>query len=207
PHQGDSAMTTRRQFLAAGAATLAAPLFVPASALGRDDKAPASDRIVIGVIGTGGQGRGLLSRFAGEQDLEAVAVCAVDERRLKEGQKLAEKRGGKKVATYKDFRDLVGHKGLNAVIVATPDHWHALATIAACKAGLDVYCEKPLANSIGEGRAMCKAAEDFKRVVQTGSHERSGARARFACEIVRNGKIGKLKTLRINLPRDARPHK
>src|SRR5262249_52510909 len=136
PAHRSCTVTTRRQFLATGAAALAAPLFVPASALGRGDKAAANDRIVIGVIGTGGQGRGLLGRFAGEKDVEIAAVCDVDERHLQSAQKLAEKRS-KKVATYKDFRDLVGHKGLNAVIVATPDHWHALATIAACKAGLD----------------------------------------------------------------------
>src|SRR5262249_7660062 len=126
-------MTTRRQFLATGAFALGAPLFVSARALGRDDKAAANDRIVMGVIGTGGQGSGLTGAFAGQKDVEIVAVCDVDERHLKAGKQTAEKRGAKKVATYRDFRDLIAHKGLNAVVVATPDHWHALATIAACK--------------------------------------------------------------------------
>jgi predicted dehydrogenase len=197
-------MTTRREFLqqtaAASAGALALPLIVPASAVGRDEaKAPPSDRITIGVIGTGGRGRSLIGAFRRQKDVDVVAVCDVDARHLQRGQQAAEK-GGKKVKAYKDFRDLIDHKGLTAVIVATPDHWHALASIAACKAKLDVYCEKPLANSIGEGRAMCKAAAENKRVVQTGSHERSGPNARFACELVRNGKIGKLKTVRINLP-------
>jgi len=193
-------MTTRREFLSRSAALAAAPLFVPATALGRDGKAAASERIVIGVIGTGGQGRGLTNNFAGQKDVEVVAVCDVDSRHLAQAEQLVTKRTRRKPATYKDFRDLIAHKGLNAVIVATPDHWHALATIAACKAGLDVYCEKPLANSIAEGRAIVKAAQEHKRIVQTGSHERSGANARRACEIVRNEKIGKLKTIRINLP-------
>ena len=200
----------RRQFLsgsaAASAGLLAAPLFVPATALGRDGKAPASERIRMGFIGTGGQGRGLLGRFLGQKDVEVLAVCDVDANHLKAAQQQAEKRT-KKCATYKDFRDLVAHKGLDAVVVATPDHWHALAAIAACNADLDVYCEKPLANSIGEGRALCDAASKHKRVVQCGSHERSNPRGRFACEIVRNGKIGKLQTIRINLPCDDGHHK
>ncbi len=194
--------STRRQFLAHSAAgALAAPLFVPASALGRADKAPASERLVVGVIGTGGQGRGLINNFLGHKDVEIAAVCDVDSRHLDLARQLVAKRAGKKDCKgYKDYRQLIAHKGLNAVIVATPDHWHALASVAALKANLDVYCEKPLANSIGEGRAICEAARQSRRVLQTGSHERSGANARFACELVRSGKIGKLHTLRINLP-------
>ncbi len=192
-------MTTRRDFLSASAAFAAAPLFVPASALGRDGKSAASDRIRVGVIGTGGRGNSLIRAFLNEKDVDIVAVCDVDERHLDRGQKSAEK-GGKPVARYRAFRGLLDHKGLDAVVVATPDHWHALPSIAACRAGLDVYCEKPLTNSIGEGRALVNAAREHKRVVQCGSHERSGPRARFACEVVRNGHLGKLKTLRINLP-------
>jgi predicted dehydrogenase len=197
--------TTRRTFLqqaaAAPAAALAAPLFVPASALGAAGPAPASERIVVGVIGTGGRGRSLINAFVNEKDVQVVAVCDVDARHRKLGQALVQKRYGHAgCAAYKDFRDLLDHQGLNAVVVATPDHWHALASIAACRAGLDVYCEKPLANSVGEGRAICEAVRRHKRVLQTGSHERSGANARFACELVRNGRIGKLQTLRINLP-------
>jgi predicted dehydrogenase len=198
-------MTTRRQFLSASAA-LAAPLFVPASALGRGGKAAPSERIQVGVIGTGGRGNSLIRGFLREKDVDVVAVCDVDDRHLDNGQKNAEK-GGKSVKRYRAFRGLIDQKGLDAVIVATPDHWHALTTIAACRAGLDVYCEKPLANSIGEGRALCDAAKEHKRIVQCGSHERSGPRARFACEVVRNGHTGKLKTLRINLPCDDEHHK
>lgn len=192
--------TSRRQFLSTSAALLSAPLYVPATALGRDDRAPASERIRVGVIGTGGRGRGLIGSFLNEKDVDIVAVCDVDTRHLEQGKAVVEKRAKNKATAYKDFRDLIAHKGLDAVVVATPDHWHALPSIAACKAGLDVYCEKPLTNSIGEGRVLCDTAKEFKRIVQCGSHERSGGNARFACEIVRNGKIGKLKTLRINLP-------
>jgi predicted dehydrogenase len=197
----------RRQFVCGAAGLLAAPLFVPATALGRGGKAAPSERIRIGVIGTGGQGRGLLGNFLGQKDVDVVAVCDVDTKHLLAAKQQADKRNKKPCDAFKDFRDLIAVKGLNAVVVATPDHWHALATIAACKAGLDVYCEKPLANSIGEGRALCDAAKEHKRVVQCGSHERSNPRGRFACEIVHNGKIGKLQTIRINLPCDDGHHK
>jgi predicted dehydrogenase len=199
-----SSNPTRRQFLssaAASAAGLTLPLIVPASALGRADRAAASDRIAIGAIGTGGRGRSLIGAFLREKDVQVVAVCDVDARHRKQAQELVQKKyGTKDCAAYADFRKLLEHKGLDAVIVATPDHWHALAAVAAASAGKDVYCEKPLANSVGEGRAICEAVRKHKRVLQTGSHERSGSNARFACELVRNGHLGKLHTIRINLP-------
>jgi predicted dehydrogenase len=195
---------TRRQFLsqaAASTAGLAVPLFVPASALGRAGKAAASERITLGVIGTGGRGRSLIGAFLSQKDAQVVAVCDVDAGHRKQGQELVRKRSGARdCAAYNDFRKLLEHKGLDAVVVSTPDHWHALAAVAAANAGKDVYCEKPLANSVGEGRAICEAVRKNKRVLQTGSHERSGGNARFACELVRNGRLGKLHTIRINLP-------
>jgi predicted dehydrogenase len=104
-----------------------------------------------------------------------------------------------------DFRELVGRNDVDTICVSTPDHWHALASVAALDAGKDVYCEKPLANSVYEGRAICRAAARNGRIVQTGSHERSGDGRRHACELVRNGRIGKLHTIRINLPNND-PH-
>jgi predicted dehydrogenase len=200
-----SSEATRRQFLhqaaAATAGALGAPLFVRASALGRAGRPAASERIVVGVIGTGGRGRGLTGAFLNEKDVQVVAVCDVDDRHLRPAVAQVNKKYARKdCAAYKDFRDLLKHKGLDAVVVATPDHWHALVSVAAARAGKDIYCEKPLANSIAEGRAICEAVRTHKRVLQTGSHERSGDNARFACELVRNGRIGKLQTVRINLP-------
>jgi predicted dehydrogenase len=197
--------SSRRQFLqGAAAASLGAlglPLFVPASALGRQAKAAASERINLGVIGTGGRGRGLMKMFMNEKDVQVVAVCDVETPHRHQAQELVnQKYGNNDCGSYKDFRELIGRKGLDAVVVATPDHWHALASIAAAKANLDIYCEKPLANSVAEGRAICDAVKQHKRILQTGSHERSGSNARFACELVRSGKIGKLHTIRINLP-------
>jgi predicted dehydrogenase len=195
-----SPSTNRRDFLKQSA-VLAAPLVIPATALGREGRAAASERIVLGVIGTGGRGRSLTNAFLSQPDVQVVAVCDVDEKHLKAGQQIVHKKyGNTDCRAYKDFRELLRHRGLNAVVVATPDHWHALASIAAANAKLDVYCEKPLANSVAEGRAICEAVRRNNVVLQTGSHERSNSNGRFACELVRNGKIGRLHTVRINLP-------
>jgi predicted dehydrogenase len=190
----------RRDFLKRSAA-LTAPLFVPASALGLGASVAASDRITVGVIGTGGQGRGLANAFMGEKDVQLVAVCDVDANHLKQAKAQVDKKyGNADCAAFKDFRELLAKKEIDAVVVATPDHWHALASVAAAKAGKDIYCEKPLANSIGEGRAIANAVKENKRILQCGSHERSGANSRFACELVRSGRIGNVHTVRINLP-------
>lgn len=208
-----SRKTSRRQFLKNAAATtagaLAAPLFVPASALGRDEKkTAANDRIVIGVIGTGGRGRALIDQFAREKDVQIVQVCDVDKKHLTDGQKQVNKLyNNKDCKASGDFRDVLANKDINAVIVATPDHWHALASIAAAKAGKDIYCEKPLTNSVGEGRALCNAVRDMKTILQCGSMERSGENINLVAELVRAGRIGKLHTVRINLPCSDPHHK
>ena len=205
--------STRRQFLKGAAAITAAamtgPYFVPATALGRDEKkSAASDRIVIGVIGTGGRGRGLIGAFAKEKDVQIVQVCDVDKKHLEQGVEAVNKaHGNKDCKSTGDFRELIANKDLNAVIVATPDHWHALASIAAAKAGKDIYCEKPLTNSVGEGRALCKAVADMKVVLQCGSMERSGENIQLVAELVRAGRIGKLHTARISLPCNEKHHK
>jgi predicted dehydrogenase len=195
--------TTRRRFLqqaAASAGALALPLAVPAAAPAGGRAAP-SERIVLGFIGTGGRGRSLLNAFMSEKDVQVVAVCDVDAGHRRQAREMVNKKyQNKDCAAYNDFRDLLGHKGVDAVVVATPDHWHALAAVAAAKAGKDVYCEKPLANSVAEGRAICEAVREHKRILQTGTQERSGDNARFAAELVRNGRLGKLHTVRIHLP-------
>jgi hypothetical protein len=195
---------SRRRFMKQAGTTLGAigvPYIVPASALGLGGQAAPSDRIAIGVIGTGGRGQDLIKMFFKQPDAQLVAVCDVDrEHREKAQSMINEQYGNKDCALFSDFRQLIARPDIGAVIIATPDHWHALASVAALNAGKDVFCEKPLANSVGEGRAICEAVRKNNRVLQTGSHERSGPNARFACELVRSGKIGKLQTIRINLP-------
>jgi predicted dehydrogenase len=196
---------TRREFLktaaAVSAGSFALPTIIPASALGRDGAAAPSERIVMGCIGTGGQGRGNMGRFLSFPDVQVVAVCDPDERhRNLARDAVHQKYGNQDCAAFSDYQELVGRGGLDAVSVATPDHWHALTTIAALNAGADVYCEKPLTNSVREGRAVVRAAEKNGRIVQCGSHERSTNSIRLACEQVRNGKIGKVHTVQIHLP-------
>ncbi len=201
---------TRRDFLrkttAASAAAIAAPYFVPAHVLGAEGT-PPSDKLGIGVIGTGGMGRGHVGWIMGQQDLVLRGVCDVDKRHLQQALDMA--RGsdsGKDCAGYSDFRELLAEPGIDAVWVVTPDHWHALISIAAAKAGKDIYCQKPLANSVGEGRAMVDAAKEHGRVLQCGSQERSTPSVRYACELVRNGKLGEIKTIQVYLPCDDQHH-
>lgn len=203
--------TSRRDFLkrttAASAAALSFPYIVPASALGKDGKVAPSNRIVMGCVGTGGKGRNNMGTFMSFPDVQVVAVCDADLAHQKAALAAVNKRyGNQDCAGIHDYRELVARKDLDAVSVATPDHWHALASVAAANAGKDIYCEKPLANSIGESRAICDAVEKNNRVLQTGSHERSGGNARYAAELVQNGRIGKLHTLRVNLPCDQGHH-
>ncbi|UCH33138.1 MAG: Gfo/Idh/MocA family oxidoreductase [Armatimonadota bacterium] len=182
---------TRRQFLqkaggAAAAAAVVQPIFLSQNVFG------ANDRIVMGLIGCGGQGVANMSFFLGNPDVEFAAVCDVDKERAAQTADGA----GEKVTAYSDFRELLERKDIDAVIVATPDHWHALPTILACEAGKDVYVEKPLAASIAEGRAMVNAARRYERVVQGGTQQRSGAHFQRAAEIVRSGLLGKVSLCR-----------
>lgn len=196
---------TRRDFLrkstVASAAALAAPYIIPAHVLGGQASTAPSDKLGIGVIGTGGMGRGHLGWILSQPDLVARAVCDVDKGQLKQATDLANaSENGKECVPFSDFRELLAHPGIDAVWVVTPDHWHALITVAAAKAGKDIYCQKPLANSIGEGRAMVDAAKQYNRVLQCGSQERSTATVRNACELVRSGKLGEIKTVQVYLP-------
>ncbi|HUR55103.1 MAG TPA: Gfo/Idh/MocA family oxidoreductase [Gemmataceae bacterium] len=190
------ARITRRGFLstsAAGAAVLGLPACIYRAAVLAQDK--PSDRIRIGSIGVGRQGTGNLKAFV----KNVVAVCDVDTTHLASAAKLVEG-AGTKPQTFGDYRKLLESKDIDAVIVTTPDHWHALQTVHACQAQKDVYCEKPLSLTVAEGRAMVKAARDNKRVVQTGSQQRSAKEFRHACELVRNGAIGAVKTIKVGLP-------
>jgi predicted dehydrogenase len=206
---------SRREFLKRTAAVAAMPTIISAAALGRGGAVAPNDRIVMGCIGTGGKGMDNMRIFMGNPEVQIVAVCDVDKSRCDAALAEVEKHYGaakasgewKGCTAHNDFRELLARDDINAVSIATPDHWHALPSIAAADAGMDIYCEKPLANSIAEGRAICDAVTRNGRVLQTGSHERSNERIRFACELVRNGRLGKLRTIRINLPCSDSHHK
>jgi predicted dehydrogenase len=185
---------SRRRFLGSTGLGLAAPYFINSRALGAADKRAASDRVVAALIGCGGRGMGLLG-IHDDPGCTIAAVCDVDQQRLA----AAQNRIGKCDA-YQDFRRILDRPDIDAVLIGTPDHWHAAITVMACQAGKDVYCEKPLCRTIHEGRQMVEAARRYGRVVQMGTQYRSIAKTRQACEWVRNGRLGKVHTVRLSHP-------
>jgi len=208
-------LTTRRDFLktaGAAAAGLAAPMFIPASTLGRDGATPPSERIGMGFIGLGGQGSGHLlggawtyvpGGYFAREDVQVLAVCDVRKERRENAlqrcnQMYAQKLGQPSyngVRAYNDFREVLARPDIDAVLIAVPYHWAALLATMAMRSGKDVYCEKPIAITIREGRMLVETSKRFGRVYQAGMQQRSeyGGRFRLACELVRNGRIGQLK--------------
>jgi predicted dehydrogenase len=171
------------------------------TALGSLRVAGANDRVNVGVIGAGDRGRAVWQQFLKQPDVNPVAVCELYQPYL---QKAVQAAGGK-VATFGDFRKLLELKDVDAVIVGTPDHWHALPTIRACEAGKDVYCEKPLSLFVREGRLMVEAARRHNRVVQTGSQQRSGLHYIEAVKLIQAGKIGAVHKITAGYTRNAMP--
>jgi len=189
---------SRRTFLKgaslfAGAAVLG-PTIIPSSALGRDGSVAPSCRIGLGFIGQGGRGSGIAPGFLGP-DTQAIAVCDVWTNRAE----AAKKRLGA-VYAYTDFRELLARDDIDAVVIATPEHWHVPIAVAAAKAGKDMYCEKSLGTTVAEGRICSDTIKRYGRIFQFGTMQRSGHNFRHACELVRNGRIGKLHTITIHVP-------
>jgi predicted dehydrogenase len=184
---------TRRSFLGSAGVFLGLPAATYRAAVLAQNL--PSETVRVGCIGVGGQGTGNMNAIK----KNVVAVCDVDKDHLAKAAAGLEK-SSVKARTFTDYRAMLEAKDIDAVIISTPDHWHALNTIDACKAGKDVYCEKPLTLVVAEGRAMVKAARDNKRVVQTGSQQRSAREFRHACELVRNGALGKLTQVKVGLP-------
>ena len=192
---------SRRKFIATTGGTLAAPLFVPGSVLGRAGAVPPSERIVLGTIGCGGMGRGNTRGFMRQPDAQVVAMCDVDSKQLEQGRGDVNKHyGNDDCAKYSDFRDLLARKDIDAVTVATPDHWHGLITVMAAYAKKDIYCQKPMAHTFAEGQAMVAAVRKNNVVLQVGSQQRSHGNFRQAVSVVRNGHLGKIKHVQVGLP-------
>lgn len=183
---------TRRTFTKAGATAVLGLAASKSTASSAEKVVGANDRIRLGVIGVANRGGQLINAFMKHADMEIVALCDVDKRTLAK----AKARCGGNQDTYGDFRKLIERNDIDAVIVATPDHWHAIQTIDACNAGKDVYVEKPVSLTIHEGRQMVKAARRTRRVVQVGTHRRSGKIYAQAAQLVREGKIGKVTVTR-----------
>ncbi len=197
----------RRSFLKAAVATLAAPAIAPATALGLGGRAAPSERITVGFIGTGIMAKAYhLPELLKMPDVQALAVCDVDTTRREQAKRRVAEAYSKETSykvcdAYIDFRELLARKDIDAVCIATPDHWHAIPIIEACKAGKDVYCEKPLTLTSAEAKRCIDAARKHKRVVQTGSQQRSSifGQFRYACEIVRSGRLGKIKSVTVGV--------
>ena len=196
---------TRRGFLKAAAAAVAAPSVVPCSVLGAD--AP-SNQITMGCIGVGRQGSGNMQGFLDR--VRVVAVCDVDAGRAQAAKQTVERRYAERLGNgvykgclaYSDFRDLLARRDIDTCLICTPDHWHTLPAVAAAQAGKDMYIEKPLTLTVPEGRVLSDAVRRYGRVLQVGSQQRSDTRFRTACELVRNGRIGKLHTVTVILATD-----
>ncbi|AUD03595.1 Gfo/Idh/MocA family protein [Spirosoma pollinicola] len=199
-----SALNNRRTFLKQ-AAGLAVFSIVPRHVLGRGFLAP-SDQISLGLIGLGKQSAGLRGQFL-KNNARIMAICDVDKPKVatfaevinKHYAEKADKESYNGCLLYNDYRELLNNKGIDAVVIATPDHWHSPIAIAAAKAGKDIYCEKPLSLTIQEGRDMVNATRKYKRVFQTGNMQRSWKEFRQAVELVRNGYIGQVKTVNVNV--------
>ncbi len=193
-----SSRVTRRGFVkGAAAAAVAAPMVLPSSVFGNEEKEAPSERITLGFIGMGKMNRGHLGRFLGYGDVQVLAVCEVDTTRREHAKKMVEdKYAGdgsyKGCDAYIDYRELIARNDIDAVVIATPDHWHTHPVVEACKAKKDIYCEKPLTLTIAEAKACIDAVRKYDVVFQTGSQQRSAREFRYACELVRNGRIGKI---------------
>jgi predicted dehydrogenase len=208
----NSTPINRRDFVQKSASALAGFMIVPRFVLG--GKKPdgnlytaPSDVISLGFIGTGKQGRGLTSSFLGTNEIRIAAISEVYKAkaeltidRIKTHYSKNTQLGAySEIPVYNDFRELLARKDIDAVVIASPDHWHAAMAVRAAEAGKDIYCEKPLALTVKEGRAMVDAARKHKRVFQTGSMQRSWPEFRQTAELIRNGYIGEVKTIKVNI--------
>ena len=191
-------MTTRRDFLRQtallGAGLTISPFFIKAGSAG----VGANDKIGVGLIGCNGMGFEDLKAFLRNPEVECIALSDIDENVLNNRAAETEKITGKKVKhLYKDWRKLIDNKDIDLVIVGPPDHWHCLQMVSACQAGKDVYCEKPLGNSIEECNIMVRAAQKYNRVVQVGQWQRSDPHWQDAMQFVHSGQLGKIRTVRV----------
>ncbi len=222
PHPAHPDCRSRRDFLrkaiGVSAAGFAFPTIVPGTALGLSGAVAASNRITLGVIGTGNQGFNDIDSFLHDDRVQIVAVCDANRespgywdgkvggreparRRVESHYEKQSKAGSYRgCAAHVDFREVLGRIDIDAVEICTPDHWHALMVVEACRAGKDIYCQKPLSLTVAEGRVMSYAVNRSHVVFQTGSQQRSDERFRRAAELVQNGRIGDLRTVKVGMP-------
>ncbi len=196
-----SQKVTRRGFLrraAAAGTAIALPVVVPSSVLGKE--AP-SNQVTVGSIGVGGRGSGIMQEAAGCPNTKIVAVCDVfQDRRENHAAALNRQYGGKVCTPYRDLRELLARNDIDAVTIGTSDHWHVPAALMAVRSGKDVYVEKPLGLSIEQNLAIRREVQRYGRIFQYGTQQRSMAHIRFGCELVRNGRLGKIQSVEVTAP-------
>jgi predicted dehydrogenase len=195
----------RRRFMkeagVAAAGIMGFPYLIRSSALGLAGTIAPSNRIIVGCVGMGWQGGSNLGAFLAEPDAQVAAICDIDKKHLEDARnRINGHYQNTDCKTYADFRQLMADPGIDAVMLALPDHWHGIIAIAAARAGKDIYGEKPLTHTLREGRILCDTVRRFGVIWQTGSWQRSESNFRFACELVRNGRIGKVHTVQVGLP-------
>jgi len=156
-----------------------------------------SDKVVVGVMGVGGRGTFLTQEFASRPEVGIAYICDVDSRKFQRAVKVVEEKQGKAPRTISDFRRILEDKNVDAMVCATPDHWHGVATVMACQAGKDIYVEKPASHNIWEGRKMVEAARQHNRVVQVGMQNRSNSYGRSARDLIQSGKLGGVHLVRV----------
>jgi len=196
---GQPEHATRREFLKTAGAALSAPYVLTSTALGAQRRSPASDRITMGCIGIGGRGRGDMGGFMRFPGVQVVAVCDVVKGKRDAAKAQVNARyGNKNCAAYNDFRKIMDRRDIDAVSIATPDHWHAIPAIQACGSGKDVFCEKPLSLTIRDGRAMVEATRRYARVFSSGSQRVLGDYGRLA-RYIRGGAIGEVREAYVNV--------
>jgi len=198
---------TRRSFLGGAAAAVAAPWVAPSSVLGLNGAVPPSERVALGIIGTGGRGTGNMKSLLPLAATQVVAVCDVRREKREAAADIAAKhyaatdRGsGKPCDQYTDFRELLDRDDVDAVVISPQDHWHAPIAVAAARAGKDMYCEKPLGVAVTESAAIRDAVRRYERVFQTGTQQRSDGKFRQACNLARLGRLGKIHTIEVAAP-------
>lgn len=219
----NASVSFRRRFFqqcAAFGASLGYPTIIPSSALGKDGAVAPSNRTTLALIGCGGRGTDVVKNFLNDERVQVIAVCDVERESSRYNKNLTKKAGtfgreparrlvdktyGSTVcAVHEDFREVLARADVDAVQIATPDHWHALQAVAAARAKKHIYCEKPLSLTVAQGRFMSDVVRQIGVVWQTGSQQRSDVHFRMAAEYIRNGKIGKLKQIRVGLASDNR---
>ena len=196
----------RRDFISKSALATGAITVLPRQILGGTGFHSPGDRVNLGFIGLGKQSLGLMRSITGCPETMVLAACDVDQKKLARFKTEAEivnqeklSRGKQKIDTYENYRELLERKDIDAVVIATPDHWHAMVAVDAAKAGKDIYCEKPMALTVAEGRAMVNAARKYNRVFQTGNMQRSWRNFRHASEMVYNGYLGEMKEVNVSV--------